>query len=73
MSLTVRSSVYSCIACVAFLSLNFTLALLDWQRWEPFAMSAFFVMTALLSLMGMTAPPRKPQSDGLGSEQRLTR
>lgn len=63
MSLTVRSSVYSCIACVAFLSLNFTLALMDWQRWGPFAMSAFFVATALLSLMGMTAPPRKPGSD----------
>jgi hypothetical protein len=67
MSLTVRSSVYSCIACVAFLSLNFTLALLDWQRWEPFAMSAFFVITALLSLMGMIAPPRKPEADELSA------
>lgn len=73
MSLTVKSCVYSCVACVAFLSLNFTLALLNWQRWEPFALSAFFVITALLSLMGMTAPPRKPQSDELGSEQRLAR
>jgi hypothetical protein len=67
MSLTVKSSVYSCIACVAFLSLNFTLALLEWQRWEPFALSAFFVITALLSLMGMTAPPRKPEADELGA------
>jgi hypothetical protein len=65
MSLTVKSCVYSCVACVAFLSLNFTLALLDWQRWEPFALSAFFVITALLSLMGMTAPPRKPATDEL--------
>ena len=74
MSLTVKSSVYSCVACVAFLSLLFTLALLDWQRWEPFALSAFFVITALLSLMGMTAPPRKPQSEEeLGGGHRLTR
>jgi amino acid transporter len=65
MSLTVKSSVYSCIACVAFLSLNFTLTLLDWQRWEPFALSAFFVITALLSLMGMIAPPRKPEAGEL--------
>jgi MFS family permease len=63
MSLTVKSCIYSCVACVAFMSLNFTLAVLDWQRWEPFALSAFFVITALLSLMGMTAPPRKPDAD----------
>jgi hypothetical protein len=64
MSLTVKSCVYSCVACVAFLSLIFLLALMEWQRWQPFAMSAFFVITALLSLMGMTAPPRKPEADG---------
>jgi hypothetical protein len=65
--LVVKSCVYSCIACVAFVSLNFTLGLLDWQRWEPFALSVFFVITALLSLMGMTAPPPQPEADGLRS------
>lgn len=65
--LVVKSCVYSCIACVAFFSLNFTLGLLDLQRWEPFALSVFFVISALLSLMGMTAPPRPPEADGLGS------
>ncbi|HEY5759095.1 MAG TPA: hypothetical protein VIU34_24885, partial [Steroidobacter sp.] len=30
--LAVKSSVYSCIACVVFISLNLTLSLLDWQR-----------------------------------------
>ena len=55
--LTVKTGVYSCIACVVFLSLNFTLVLLDLQRWEPFALSVFFVICALLSSMGFTAPP----------------
>lgn len=55
--LVVKSCVYSCIACVVFFSLNFTLPLLDLQRWEPFALSVFLVIIALLSLMGMT--PRR--------------
>jgi hypothetical protein len=65
--LVVKSCVYSCIACVVFFSLNFTLGLLDLRIWEPFALSAFFVITALLSLMGMTAPPRPLEADRLGS------
>jgi hypothetical protein len=64
--LVVRSCVYSCIACVVFLSLNFTLGMLSLRRWEPFALSAFFVIIALLSLMGMTAPP-PAEAEGLGS------
>jgi magnesium-transporting ATPase (P-type) len=67
MSLTVKSCVYSCIACVAFISLNFTLVLLDLQRWEPFALSVFFVTTALLCSMVFTARPRRPEAEGLGS------
>ncbi len=55
--LGVKACVYSCIACVVFLSLNFTLVLLDLQRWEPFAQSGFFVICALLCFMGFTAPP----------------
>ena len=61
--LVVKSCVYSCIACVVFFALNITLGLLDLQRWMPFALSAFFVITALLSLMGMLAP-RPPGSAG---------
>jgi hypothetical protein len=72
MGLVVKSCVYSCIACVAFLSLNFTLGLLSRSRWEPFALSVFFVITALLSLMGMMAPPRTPEADGLGPGGQLT-
>lgn len=57
--LAVKSSVYSCIACVVFIALNLTLGLLEWQRWEPFALSAFFVIVALLALIGMAAPSRQ--------------
>ena len=70
--LTVKSSVYSCIVIVVYLSLNFSLRLLDLQRWEPFALSVFFVICALLASMGLTAPLRKPEVDGLGSDRRLT-
>lgn len=61
--LAVKSSVYSCIAVVAFLALNFTLILLDWQRWEPFALSVYFVASAFLSSMGLVSPLRQPDQD----------
>ena len=60
-ALTVKSCVYSCIACVAFLSLNFSLVLLDLQRWEPFALSVFFVICALICMMGLAPPVRQPE------------
>lgn len=65
--LVVKGSIYSCIACVVFLWLNLALELLLWQTWEPFALSVFGVITVLLSLMGMAAPPGPPEADGLGS------
>jgi len=65
----VRACVYISIACVANLSLNFTLVLLDLQRWEPVAQSAFLVLTALLCCMAFTAPPRRPETADLGSEE----
>jgi hypothetical protein len=65
--LTVKSSVYSCIVIVVFLSLNFSLRLLDLQRWEPFALSSFFVICALVASMGYAAPLRKPEVDELAT------
>lgn len=59
--LTVRSCVYSCIACVVFLTLNFTLVLLELQRWEPFALSVFFVICGALCLMCLAAPPDRAE------------
>jgi len=71
--LAVTSSVYSCIVVVAYLSLNFALGLLDLQRWGPFALSLFFVITALLASMGVVAPLRQQERDGFDSDGRLTR
>jgi hypothetical protein len=65
--LGVKACVYICIAVVVYSSLNFTLVLLDLQRWEPFAESVFFVFTALLIFMVFTAPPRRPEAGGLGA------
>jgi MFS family permease len=60
-SVTVKSGVYTCIATVTFISLNFTLRLLDLQRWEPFALSLFYVACALLASMGVIRSQRLPE------------
>jgi len=65
--LTVKSSVYSCIVIVVYLSLNFSLRLLDLKRWEPLSLSIFFVICALVASMGFAAPLRKPEVDAKGS------
>jgi hypothetical protein len=65
--LAVKSSVYSCIVVVVYLSLSFSLGLLDLQRWEPFALSIFFVISVLLASMGLIAPPPAGKADGLGA------
>jgi hypothetical protein len=67
MGLSVRGLVYSGFLCVVYLSLNFTLVLLDLQRWEPFAQSVYLVICALFSFIGFAAPPRRLEADGLGS------
>jgi hypothetical protein len=67
---TVKILVYTSIAGVVFMSLTLIIGLLHWQRWMPFALSVFFVITGLVSLMGMTKPPRQPGADGLGSSGR---
>jgi hypothetical protein len=70
--LAVKSSVYSCVVIVVYLSLNFSLRLLDLKRWEPFALSIFFVICALVASMGFAAPLRKPEVDEIGPDGRLT-
>jgi hypothetical protein len=66
--LAVKSSVYSCIIIVVYLSLNFSLRLLDLKRWEPFALSWFFLICALVASMGFAAPLRKREVGELGSD-----
>jgi hypothetical protein len=58
----VKSCVYSCIVIVVYLSLNLALGKLDLQRWEPFALSVFFVVTALVASMGVLAPLRDQET-----------
>jgi hypothetical protein len=62
----VKGCVYICIVAVVALSLNFTLVLLDLQRWEPFAQSVFFVTSALLSFRGFTAPSMQQLGASIG-------
>ena len=62
----VKSGVYTCIVTIVFLSFNFALRLWDLQRWELFALSIFFIACALLASMGVMAPLRRPEADGLG-------
>jgi MFS family permease len=71
--LTVKVCIYSCIVCVVFFVFTFTLDLLDMRRWMPFAQSACLLVTSLLCLMGLGAPPREPEAGGFDSDGRLTR
>jgi hypothetical protein len=64
--LIVKVCVYTCTVCVVFNSLNFTLVLLDLQRWEPFAQSVFMVTCALLCFMSLNTL-RPPEANGCGS------
>lgn len=60
----VKICVYSCLAGVLFLMLNFTLVLLDMQSVEPFATSLFLVVCALLSYEGLNAASDEPAAGG---------
>jgi hypothetical protein len=64
---SVKIGACTCIASVVFLALNFTLVLLDLQRWEPFAQSIFFVVCALFLLRSLNVSPRQPDANDLGS------
>jgi hypothetical protein len=67
MGLIVKVCICSCIVSVAFLSLNFTLVMLDLQRWEPFAQSVALVSSALLCFIALSASPGSHGADGLGT------
>lgn len=64
---SVKGGVYICILTVVFLSIVFTLQMFELRTWKPFAMSAFFVLCALLSSTSTRLPPRRPDADGLGA------
>ena len=68
---SVKAGVYGSIAVAWFFSIFGTLGQPGLQEWRPFALIVFFVATTLLALSGVSAPPRKPEADGLG-ESRVT-
>jgi hypothetical protein len=70
--LTVRVSVYSCILCAVFFSFIFAIDLLDLKRWVPFATSVCLLISSLLCLMSLTAPPRESEGDGFDADGRPT-
>jgi NhaP-type Na+/H+ or K+/H+ antiporter len=70
-SVTVKSGVYGSIAIAWFISIFGTLGQPGLQEWRPFALIIFFVATTLLTLMGLTAPPRKAEADGVGSSSEV--
>lgn len=65
--LTVKVSVYSCIVCAAFFAFVFAADLMDLRRWLPLALSVCLSACALLMLMSLSAPPREPDVEELGS------
>ena len=68
---SVKAGVYGSIAIAWYMSIFGTLGQPGLQEWRPFALIALFVAITLLALMGVSAPPRKPEADGLGESARL--
>jgi hypothetical protein len=58
-----------CILSTIFVSLTVARQLLHLETWGPFAGTVFFSILTLLNLRigRLTAPPRQPEADGLGS------
>jgi len=53
----VKGCVYTCLACVLFFMLNFTLVIMYRQSVEPLAMSTFFVVIAVMIYRAMAMAP----------------
>jgi hypothetical protein len=64
----VKTGVYSCIACVVFMSLFLALKLMELQTWKPFVLSVYLVITALLCSLGLIAPPQSPEDGEPGPD-----
>ena len=58
---TVRGGVYGSLATAWFISIFGTLGQAGLQEWRPFALIVFFVVTIVMVLSSVTAPPRQPQ------------
>ena len=58
---TLRVAVYLAIASVWFFALVETIRSLHLEAWQPFAFSAFIVVTSLMLLVSLSAP-RRPET-----------
>jgi hypothetical protein len=67
----VKAGVYGSIAVAWFISIFGTLGQPNLLEWRPFALSGFFVITALLGLLDATAPRRKSEADALGASSEV--
>jgi hypothetical protein len=56
-----------CILMSVLLSFSIAQKLLDLETWGPFAGTVYFLIVTLFILRTVTAPPRQPGADGLGS------
>jgi hypothetical protein len=63
----VKSAVYGSIATGWFFLLLGVVGQPHLEEWQPFALTLFFVVIQLLSVMGLSTPARKPRAE-LGSE-----
>jgi Cu/Ag efflux pump CusA len=63
--MTVKVCVYGCIVSALFFVFVFTVDQLDMKRWVPLAQGVCLLISTLLSLMGLTLPPRPPETDDL--------
>ena len=68
-SFVVNFYAWICILTSIFVSLTVARQLLHLETWGPFAGTVFFSILTLLNLRigRLTAPPRQPEADGLGS------
>jgi hypothetical protein len=56
-----------CILLPIFLSFDFARKLMELETWSPLAGTVGFLILSILNLRSVSARPREPQADGLGS------
>lgn len=62
-AVNVKGGVYGSTAAAWFVALIGVLSQPHLREWQPFALAAFVVFSALLGVMGMSSPPARPDAD----------
>jgi len=66
-SVTVNLYAWVCILIPVLLSLAVVPTVLERETWGPLAGTSYFLIFTLLWLRGLSAPPRRPEAGGLGT------